>query len=273
MDPVYQKVKKEVLGSRIILADETPHKMLEGDNTKNWYLWGFNSKEACFFEARGTRSGDVPLEFLQDSVAEYLVTDGYSGYKRALSELKPEINISEIYCNAHAIRYFKEASNTWENESRRYLEIYEKIYDLERICKSDEERKIARKKMVPLFKKLKNICQEGGNDVMAHSSLEKAVNYFLNHYPGLTKCLEDIEIPLDNNFNERLMRSPVVGRKTWIGTHSKRGAHTNSVLFSLVETCKINRINPRHYFPWIVDQIHKKNRILTPHEFSQIDSG
>jgi len=86
--------------------------------------------------------------------------------------------------------------------------------------------------------------------------------------------VQDVDIPLDNNFSERLLRSAVIGRKTWYGTHSKRGARTNAVLFSIVETCKINSINPRNYFQLAVDRLHAKEKVITPSEYAvSIDSG
>jgi hypothetical protein len=51
LDTVYQKIKEDILLSKVIHADETPHKMLEGDKKSNWYLWGFFTSSACYFEA------------------------------------------------------------------------------------------------------------------------------------------------------------------------------------------------------------------------------
>lgn len=275
LNKVYQKIKSEVSSSEIIRADETPHKMLEGDKTNNWYLWGFSSQFSCYFEAHATRSGDVPITFLSSSSAKYLLTDGYSGYKRALKDLKKQnIQISEVYCNAHAIRYFKEAATTWEDEVKPFLEIYGDIYRLEKEASNCKERKTARDNMVALFSKLESKCKNLLPNVMPESKLEKALTYFLNHYEGLTRCLRNIEIPMDNNQIERMFRCPVVGRKTWYGTHSKRGARTSSVLFSIVETCKLNNINPRKYFSWVTKRILGKEEILTPYEYANLpDSG
>ena len=50
------------------------------------------------------------------------------------------------------------------------------------------------------------------------------MSYFLENYDGLTLFLKNPSLPIDNNQQERLLRNPVVGRKTWYGTHSKRGA-------------------------------------------------
>jgi len=55
----YRIIKEEVLDSEIIHADETPHRMLEGDKKSNWYMWGFSTESASYFEVRDTRSGQV----------------------------------------------------------------------------------------------------------------------------------------------------------------------------------------------------------------------
>lgn len=124
--------------------------------------------------------------------------------------------------------------------------------------------------MAPYFKKIKAECERRESDCMPGSSFKKAISYFLNHYEGLTKCTTNIDLPLDNNMVERELRSPVIGRKTWLGTHSKRGDITGAVLFSIVHSCKINKINPRNYIPWIIEQIHKGKEVLTPFEYSRI---
>jgi transposase len=96
-------------------------------------------------------------------------------------------------------------------------------------------------------------------------------NYFLNHYDGLILCTSDIRVSLDNNHSEREIRSPVVGRKTWYGTHSKRGAETTAVHFSIIGSCKVNNINPRNYYPWVVNKILQGQEILTPYEYSKLE--
>ncbi|SMF84814.1 IS66 family transposase, partial [Pseudobacteriovorax antillogorgiicola] len=275
LQPVYEQIKEEVLSSELVMMDETPHKMLEGDITANWYLWGFATQTACVFEAHGTRSGDIPLSFLLESRTRYLLTDGYSGYKKAIGQLaKQDKEVEEIYCNAHAYRYFKDAAKTWEEETEVFRKLYGEIYELERNAETEEQKIDARSQMEPLFIDLKNRCELAKEATMPGSAHEKAVNYFLNHFDGLSKCVGNIKLPLDNNFSERLLRSPVIGRKTWYGTHSKRGARTSSVLFSIVESCKINSINPRNYFSWVVERSHKNQDLVTPFQYaSLIDSG
>ena len=275
LDPVYQKLRELIMKSLFLRADETPHRMLEGDRTKNWYLWGFFTNQACFFEAHNTRSGDIAKNFLLESSATHLLTDAFPGYSRAIKEIFKENKrkIIEVFCNSHAFRYFKDAGTTWKEEVEFFLSSYDKIYKIEaqkkeEICRSKQKQ--LRLSMLPLFEKMKKKCEEIKKNCMPKSGLELAVNYFLNQYEGLTVCTRIIDIDLDNNHSERVLRSPVIGRKTWLGTHSKRGAKTNAVLFSIVQSCFINGVNPRNYFPWVVQQIQLGKDLLTPYEYLQI---
>jgi len=54
--------------------------------------------------------------------------------------------------------------------------------------------------------------------------------------------------------------------RTWYGTHSRKGALTTAILFSLVESCKLNKINPRNYFKELVESIHQGKGAFTPGE-------
>ena len=261
LNPVYELIKKEVQSAEVLMADETTWRMLEGDETRQWYLWGFFSKIACYFESHDTRSGDVATTFLLDSHAKYLMSDGYSGYSKALGILREKGRfITETHCNAHAYRYFEEASQVWKDECKPFLQKYGDIYELER-------QGASRDKLTAIFEQIKADCEKLQTSVMPGSALLKAINYFLNHYDGLTECCTNKDIPLDNNLAERQIRSPVVGKKTWYGTHSKRGALTTAVMFSIVQSCKLNNINPRKYVAWVVEQIHQGKPPQTPFQY------
>lgn len=276
---IYDKLKDEVTASKILHADETPHKMLEGDKKSNWYLWGFSTNTAAYFEAKDTRSGSVASDLLKESLCEYLVSDVFSGYKKAVSDTniyRKENNLAEIkniYCNAHARRKFKESSKSFEVESEYFLWCYRKVYYLEKQIKNKEiDFDFARNWQRLYYKVMERMALQLKSSYSSKSSLVKAIDYFNKNHNELIYFLKYKDIPIDNNSQERLMRSPVIGRKTWYGTHSKRGAKTNSILFSLVESCKLNKINPREYFKDIVHTIHQNQSIYTPSEYLKMKS-
>ena len=282
LEGIYLKLKVEVQKSHVIHADETPHRMLEeGGGKKHWYLWGFSCSISCFFKIENTRSGTVASGLLKESMAQYLVSDVFSGYNKAVVEVnayREERGITlmqNAYCNAHARRKFKEAEENFPEETKTFIHSYEEIYRLESEVKglSDSAVLKQRSKMKFYFEEMKRECRRLEGSCSPHSRLGKAIRYYDKNYEGLTRCLKDIAIQLDNNQEERLLRSPVVGRKTWYGNHSKRGAKTSAVLFSIVESCKLKGINPREYFPFVVGQIHRGEGPFTPYEYSQRFGG
>ena len=97
-----------------------------------------------------------------------------------------------------------------------------------------------------------------------------ALNYFLENYDGLVYFLNFTDVAIDNNAQERLLRSHVVGRKTWYGTHSERGAETAAILFSTIETCKLNKVNPREYLKNLVQDLHNGKNPYTPSEYKDL---
>ncbi len=298
--PLYCRVRLEVLAIAVLAGDETTHRMLEGSPKKSWYLWGFSSREAVYFEIRSTRSGDVASELLRDSSCEVLLTDVYSGYIKAIRETntwraaKGLPPIKAAYCNAHARRKFKEIDEIakkkkekeqeegdWQvleelalsfpGDHKFFISIYRTIYKLEEEVRGKPLEMIVeqRKKMVPLFEAMKAKCEELKNQYSNLHHLSKAMNYLTNNYEGLTLCLSDPRIPLDNNQQESRFRNPVVGRKTWSGTHSKLGAQTAAIHFTLVESCKMNGINPRKYYKAVLTDILNGGSGFTPSEWKK----
>jgi transposase len=247
---------------------------LEGSDKKSWYLWGFSTPVLCYLECHGTRSGDVASEILLNSVCEFLVTDVYSGYGKALKtvnlsrQLKKQLPIENAYCNAHARRYFYSPRLNYP-EAKFYLEHYHEIYQLNDFSKGKPPDKVLeiRSQMAPRFESMRKRAMEELPRYPNQNKYRKSLNYFLENYDGLTLFLTEADIPIDNNAQERLLRSHVVGRKTWYGTHSERGAATAAILFSIVETCKLNKVNPREYFKELVQDLLDKKPAYTPFDY------
>ena len=276
----YDLIKTQVMCSRVLNADETPHRMLEGSDKKSWFLWGFSTEELCFLECHDTRSGDVASEILLKSKCEILVTDVYSGYSKAIRQANlvrqttAQMLIKNANCNAHARRYFFKPRHKYK-EAHFYLDHYHHIYQLnsDSLGKTQSEILELRFQMKTHFEAMKKRAIEESPRYPNKNKYATALRYFLENYEGLTYFLKDPEVPIDNNSQERLLRSHVVGRKTWYGTHSERGAHTAAVLFSLVETCKLNHVNPREYFKNLTEDLLAGKSPCTPKEFKDLQQA
>lgn len=292
----YKKLKEEILRSLVLHADETPHRMLEGDDKSHWYLWGFSTRQTSYFECHDTRSGDVATELLKQSKCRFLVSDVFSGYSKSVSETnktrseKLEAFIEHTYCNAHARRKFKEASEVLRalaesitepeakvraileyERSLYFIKQYKKIYRLEGLAqKFPESTEKIRLRLPKYFEKMRNRCMLDIKGYSAKSAIGKAMSYFLKNYDNFVRFINHPDVPIDNNTAERVLRNPVVGRKTWYGTHSPRGAETAAILFSLVESCKLNKVNPREYFKKLVEDLQQNKSAYTPKEFADL---
>ena len=277
--PVYELIKSEIQSSRVLHADETPHNMLEGSSTKSWYLWGFSTLKNCYLECHDTRSGDIATQILQNSVCEVIISDDFGGYGKSLKSVNENRKIqnknfiTNAKCNAHARRYFfKPRINYVECEF--YLENYHQIYRLNAESKDKPPQEVLklRQKMKIYFEAMKTRAEEEfySRNYSDKSKFKTALNYFLKNYDELLLFLNQADVAIDNNAQERLLRSHVVGRKTWYGTHSERGAETSAILFSIIETCKLNKINPREYLKNLVFDLHSGKNSYTPNEYKDL---
>lgn len=273
--PVYELIKAGVMKARVVHADETKHRMLEGSERKSWYLWGFSIPGFCFLESHDTRSGDVASDMLNNSKCEVLVSDVFSGYNKAIrvSNVIRKDNgktlIQNANCNAHSRRYFFKAWRPHNKDPEFYLDHYHEIYQLEELTKGKPPGQILalRKQMKVRFEAMKAKAQEDFHKYPKDTKMFKATRYFIENYEGLTLFLKDPEVPIDNNLQERLLRNHVVGRKTWYGTHSERGAKTAAILFSIIETCKLNQVNPKQYLENLVKDLLAGKSPYTPKNF------
>lgn len=277
---VYHRLKNEMLSAPIWHADETTHRMLEGDEKFNWYLWGFLTKRTSYFEYHDTRSGDVAIDLLSESRCEYLISDAYTGYNKAVditNKLRAEKSLpllQHVYCNAHARRNFIDVPNEMASQAEFFIKKYRRIYRLERLTeKYPDHRKRIRQRMRKHFEKMRDQCMKYTGGYSEKSKYGQAMRYFIKYYDDITRFIENPDLPIDNNPAERLLRSPVIGRKTWLGTHSKRGAETAAVLFSVMESCKLNQVNPREYLKNLVQDLHAGKNAYTPSEYKDFQQN
>jgi transposase len=275
LKPVYLKLRSMIQASPLLHADETPHRMFEMVKT-SWYLWGFSTPEACYFEIKPTRSGDIAIDFLVLSNCLYLMSDVYIGYDRAIREVNAVRlasglpGIIALYCNAHARRRFVEALVSYPEEAQYFIDQYKKIYKLDeelKLLTDPKSRTEKRTEMSPYFEDMLAMGADLRDAYSTKSSLIDAINYFTNNYIGLTSFLSNPDLPIDNNVAERMLRSPVIGRKTWFGTHSERGAETTEILFSIMQTCKALKVNPREYLHAVARAMLSGLAPFTPSEY------
>jgi hypothetical protein len=84
--------------------------------------------------------------------------------------------------------------------------------------------------------------------VSGKSLIAEAIRYGLNHWDGLTRFLDDGRIELDTNIVERGIRPIVLNRKNALFAGHDQGAENWACVASLIESCKMNNVDPQTYF-------------------------
>ena len=200
--------------------------------------------------------------------------DAYPGYDPLYLTGK----ITEVACNVCARRRFVEAADLLKSPGRPHeaLAFYKEIFRVERQIKDlpDEERLAARQeRTVPLLIKFKTWLDNAVHSVLPKDSLGEAVHYALKHWSALTRFTEAGHLDASNNYAERCMRAVVVGRKAFLFVGSERGGHAAAIYYSLVESCKTNKVNPLTYLTYILSNARNKaTQLPTPDEFAGLSA-
>jgi hypothetical protein len=144
------------------------------------------------------------------------------------------------------------------------------IFDIEREIngRSIAERLAARRERVaPLVADLEAWMQAHRGKLSRHSDVGKAMDYMLKRWDTFSRFLQDGRICLTNNAAERALRGIALGRKSWLFAGSDRGGERAAVMYTLIQTARLNGVDPQ---AWLADvlarindhNIHKLEQLL-----------
>ena len=268
INPLYVALLEEIFKQSYLHADETTLKVQ--DNMKEGqchtgYLWGLHAPPIfgppdstadpsllrgalVWFHYDKSRSGDVPNQILKDYQGA-VHTDAYAGYNQIYLPDRCE----RVACLAHIRRKFLESQKIAGKEVTKILTMIAQLYKLESNLKSPEQRLAIRQaKSVQIVAELFEFLKTTKVRTLPKSDFMKALNYALNQEAEVLRIFENGNFDLDNNAIERQMRPVAIGRKNYMFAGSHEGAHSAAVLYSLLNTCKLNKVNP---WAWLKDVI------------------
>ena len=273
--PLYEALRKQVLSSDYLQADETPIKVLDKDKkgtTHRGYHWVYHATQErlVLFDYREGRGREGPGECLKDFKG-HLQTDGYIVYDDF--DKKPGITL--LNCMAHARRKFDEAKDNDLARASYVLTEMQKLYALEHQGKengltADGLYQLRQQQAVPVLDGLKHWMLENYKAVLPQSAIGQALFYSLQRWDKLSIYTMDGRLRIDNNLVENAIRPVAIGRKNYLFAGSHNGARRAAMLYSFLGTCKMNHINP---FDWLKEVLikipeHPVNKIelLLPHK-------
>jgi transposase len=250
--PLVELMRRRVLKSLVINADETPVSVLDPtrDSTRTGYFWtyiGSGSHPYTIYDYRDSRSRDGPAKILKD-FRGYLQTDAYASYESVV--LDSDGRIIPVGCWAHARREFFDARLNEPRGAHYVIGLVAQLYDIEDEIRlqSPEARLAARQeRSVPILDRLEVFLREQRDSALPKSQYGKAITYALNHWPELRRFTESAVLEIDNNIAERTLRLCAIGRKNWLFVGSDRGGETAATCLSILAGAKRHRIEPFAY--------------------------
>lgn len=189
-----------------------------------------------------------------------LQVDGYRSYK-TLAERRRQSNVGPLqlaFCLAHARRKFVDVvKTTGSSEALAIIALIAGIYRNEariRGTSAEMRLKVRQAESAPIMAELNRRLTELVEETSSQSSLSKACRYMLNHWSGLMVFLDDGRVEVDSNVVERSMKSVALTRKNALFAGNARGGETWAILASLVNTAKLNGVDPE---AWLGDALER----------------
>jgi transposase len=269
--PLAELLLGSILSSPKIFADDTPVPVLDPGRgrTKTGRLWSYARDDrpwqgplppAVAYVYSENRQGAHPQSHLA-AFGGVLQVDGYAGFKALAGEQKErkEGAVQFAFCWAHVRRKFFDfhhatGSPIAAEALRRIAELYQ-IEARIRGRPPDQRAHIRQAQSRPLVEAMKTWLEGELARISAKSALADAIRYAVRHWTGLGLFLEDGRVEIDSNTVERTIRPIKLGAKNHLFAGSDGGAESWAVIASLIQTAKLNAVEPFAYLRDVLERI------------------
>lgn len=262
LSPLGEAFWRQIEKVRLLQVDETPVKILDPD--KKGYMWVYHSVDKgnrfVVFEFDLSRGSAVVNERLKNFKG-ILQTDAYSGYTLQ----RARRDIVAVGCWDHARRKFMDAIKVADNNklglAGKAVHLIAKLYKIEKDYKhaSVEGRYEARQHYAkPLLTELYELMDKA--NAPPESLLGKAIVYLQNNKPYLIKYVDYGDVAISNCLVENQIRPFAVGRRNWLFVGNEVSANKSALLYSLIQTAKMNNIHPGKYLNYVLSRVHAMRR-------------
>ena len=263
--PTYNSLLDAIKTRPVIGIDETSWRRLHkgSKSMKGWQMWGVTAPGAIYHAIRDDKSAESFIELVGDFEGK-IIADAASNHI-AGSKGRP---IVMCFCWAHALRRFRDLEDELSIVSIP-LAFIRQFYEIDKSADGDLEklRKLRHTESRAVAGKLKEWLLANVTLYPKTLNIGKAIRYLLGNWKHFVQFLDDPWVPLDNNATERGLRGPVIGRKNHYGSKSKRGTEVAAILYSLLETAKLQGVNPAEYLAQAIDAA-RRGEVLLPGNFA-----
>ena len=266
--PVVGRLREMLLASSRVFADETVVPVLDPGRgrTKQGYFWaigrddrpwGGSEPPAVVYSYAPGRAHAHAARLL-GGYRGILQCDGYAAYKTLAGARTNDGAVTLAFCWSHVRRGFYDLAKAHAPIAIEALRRIGALYKLEeRIRGKDADHRLAMRQAEskPLVADLRLWFETRIAKLPARGPTAEAIRYALNHWAGLERFLEDGRIELDSNSIERAMRPVALSRKNSLFAGSDEGGENWASMASLIETCKLNEVNPLTYMTELLTRL------------------
>ena len=266
--------------SWILMIDETRtlvgcmDKETEERQYKNKYMWGLRANSvnlAWFLYEDGSRGAEVIRPFLDGFIGFY-TTDGYAVYKIFDSKQEADESTTDekdrkgrrAACMVHIRRNFVDAMLEDISEAKWFIDEIGKLFAIEHYCLKNgltgHKRLIERLKSgntADIMRRIEERLELHRQSSYADCGemMKKAIRYALGEWPAMKRVLESGDVELSNNLSEQMMRSIKMNLKNAGNIGSEESAKHNAFMFSVIESCKMNKRTVEDYLMSLLDKL------------------
>jgi transposase len=278
LDPVAATIRRHVFAAEKIHGDDTTVPVLAPGlgRTKTGRLWvyvrddrpfaGEAAPAAAYFYSPDRR-GEHPAAHLA-SFTGLLQADGYAGFEALYHPARTKPGpITEVACWAHCRRKIFDVWDTTKSPvAKEALDRIAAVYAIEAKARfaPPAERVAHRAETAPLLDAFFAWAEATLARMSAKSELAEAFRYIIKRRVALSRFVTDGRLEADNNIAENAMRAIAVGRRNYLFAGSDSGGERAAAIYTIVQTAKLNGLNPEAYLTDILTRIaegHPINRI------------
>ena len=282
LQPLVDHIMKHVLEAEKIHGDDTPVPVLAPGKgkTRTGRLWVYvrddrpwqgGAPPAAMFFYSPDRKGEHPRQHLA-TFSGFLQADAYTGFDQLYAPNRQPGPITEVACWAHTRRkIFDIYKATGSVHARTGVRMIDEMYKWEAEARGHklEERAERRKIVRVLAEGFFNWATGTMQIISGKGELAKAINYAVRQREALMRFCDDARLEADNNRAENCLRPVALGRKNYLFAGSDKGGQRAAAMYTLLETARLNRVDPEAWLRTVLDRIakgHPINRIgdLTP---------
>jgi transposase len=278
LQPIVEGIRRHVFAAEKIHGDDTPVPVLAPGNgkTKTGRLWVYvrddrpfcgQAPAAAAYFFSPDRGGEHPARHMA-SFTGFLQADGYAGFEALFGAARSDPGpITEVACWAHCRRKFFDAWEATKSPvAKEALDRIGALYGIEEKARfaPPAERLAHRAETAPLLDAFFGWAEGTVAKLSAKSSLAEAFRYTIKRREALARFLADARLEIDNNIAENAMRGIALGRKNYLFAGSDTGGERAASTYTIVQTAKLNGVNPEVYLRDTLGKIaegHPINRI------------